>query len=121
MYLIKLMKWGTLASINLYKCDKEKIRNKKEIKSFITKLCKEINMKKFGSTKIKRFGKNKLKGYSAFQFIQTSSIIIHFDETQNRAFIDIFSCKKFNEGKAEEFSKEFFKAKKSNRKVLNRG
>ena len=121
MYLIIFMKWGTLATINLYDCNEKKIKNKKEIKKFINQLCKKINMKKLGSTRIKRFGEGKLKGYSAIQFIQTSSITIHFDETENRAFIDIFSCKNFDEKRAEKFSREFFKAKKSKMKAFPRG
>jgi len=114
------MNWGTLAVINLYNCDKNLIKDKQKIKEFITKLCKQIKMKKFGPTLIKRFGKNSLKGYSAMQFIETSSITIHFDKTENRAFIDIFSCKEFNIKNAEKFSKQFFKASKAKTKKLVR-
>ena len=120
MYLDKLMEWGRLAVINLYACDKGLIKDKKKIKLFLKQICNKINMKKVGPARIKCFEKGKLKGYSALQFLQTSSITIHFDEIENRAFIDIFSCKKFNEKKAENFSKKFFKAKKSNLKVLKR-
>ena len=114
------MIWGILAAINLYDCDRNILRNKKEIKRFLKNLCKEIDMKEKGSTKIKRFGKGQLKGYSAIQFIETSSITIHFDEQHNRAFIDVFSCKRFSGRKVERFSKEFFKAKKSKIKILVR-
>ena len=107
------MFWGKLASINLYECNKELIRNKKVIKNYLKKLCITIKMEKYGPCLIKKFGKEKLKGYSALQFIETSSITLHFDETENRAFIDIFSCKDFDAKKAEKFSKKFFKAKKS--------
>jgi len=114
------MFWGKLASINLYECDSELIKNKRYIRKFVKELCKEINMKTYGKLLIKRFGKGKLNGISALQFIETSSITLHFDETQNRAFIDIFSCKDFNENKSEKFSKNFFKAKSSSKKVLIR-
>ena len=114
------MIYGRLTIINLYDCNKNIIRNKKEIKRFLRNLCKEINMKAKGPTKIKRFGKGPLNSYSAIQFIETSSITIHFDEQHNRAFIDVFSCKRFSERKVETFSKEFFKAKKSQIKILVR-
>lgn len=114
------MVWGKLAIINLYDCDKNIIKNKRKIKRFIVDLCKKIGMKRKGKTIIKRFGKDSLYGYSAMQFIETSSITIHFDEIKNRAFIDIFSCKNFNEKKVEMFSKKFFKAKKSKVKILPR-
>jgi S-adenosylmethionine/arginine decarboxylase-like enzyme len=114
------MVWGRLIIIDLYNCDKNLIKNKKEIELFIIELCKKIKMKRHGKAIIKRFGKNSLKGYSAIQFIETSSIIIHFDEINNKAFIDIFSCKKFDENNIEKFSKEFFKTKNSKIKILIR-
>ncbi len=114
------MRWGVLAIINLHGCDKSSIRNKRKIEQFIKDLCKKINMRPVGSPVIKRCGKGGLEGYSAFQFIETSSITIHFDEAKNRAFIDIFSCKKFSAKKAAEFSREFFKAKKTKTKTLIR-
>lgn len=120
MYLIILMGWGILAAINLYDCDKNMIKNKVKIKDFINRLCRKINVKKVGPTIVKRFGKGSLKGYSVMQFIEASTIIVHFDEKDNRAFIDIFSCKKFNEKEIERFSKKFFKAKKSKIKILIR-
>ena len=120
MHLIILMTWGKLAIINLYKCDPNCIKNKTKIKKFIRELCNKINMKRVGPTIVKRFGKGSLKGYSCMQFIETSTITIHFDEKDNRAFIDIFSCKKFDEKKIEKFAKKFFKAKKSKIKAINR-
>lgn len=80
----------------------------------------KIDMKRFGEPKIQRFGDGPLEGYSAFQFIETSSITIHFDEIENRAFIDVFSCKDFDENIVEEFSKKFFNAKKSKMKYFLR-
>jgi len=120
MCLFLKMVWGKLTIINLYQCEPSFIRNKNKIKEFIEKLCLQINMKKHGEPIIKRFGKNKLKGFSVLQFIKTSSITIHFDEIQNRAFIDVFCCKNFDLKKAEKFSKEFFKAKKSKLKTILR-
>ncbi len=114
------MEWGKIAIINLYGCDSKLIKNKKYILKFIKELCKKIHMKQYGKCKIKKFGEGKLKGYSAFQFIETSSITFHFDEIKNRAFIDIFSCKNFDEKKAENFSKKFFKANKSKLKTIIR-
>jgi len=114
------MFWGKLASINLYECNSELIKNKKYIRKFVKELCKEINMKPYGKCRIKKFGHGKLNGISALQFIKTSSITLHFDETENRAFIDIFSCKDFSENQAENFSKKFFKSNKSTMKILIR-
>lgn len=114
------MTWGKLTIINLYECNSDYIKNKAKIKQFLNQLCKKINMKPFGKPLIKKFGKNKLKGYSAIQLLETSSITIHFDETKNRAFIDIFSCKALNAKKTESFSKKFFKAKSSKSQKISR-
>lgn len=70
-------------------------------------------MKRFGEPMIKKFGAGDLLGYSALQFIETSSITLHFDETENRAFIEIFSCKFFDPEKAKIFCHKFLEAKKS--------
>ena len=114
------MEWGKLAVINLYNCNKNSIKNKRKIKKFVKQLCQKLDMNKKGPTRIKRFGKDSLKGYSFIQFIETSSITCHFDEIQNRAFIDIFSCKKFDSKEAAIFSKDFFQAEKSEVKEISR-
>lgn len=105
--------WGKSASIDLVGCN-DNVKKPKEIKRFCDELCKVIKMK--------RFGVGKLEGYSFMQFIETSSITAHFEEQQNpmKAFIDIFSCKDFNEKKAAEFCKNFFGAKKVKLRVLIR-
>jgi S-adenosylmethionine/arginine decarboxylase-like enzyme len=120
-YIINKRFWGKLASIDLVGCN-EKIMQPKEIRKFCDELCKKINMKKYGPTYLKRFGVGKLEGYSFMQFIETSSITAHFEEQQSpkKAFIDIFSCKDFNENKAKEYCKEFFGANKVKMKVLIR-
>jgi len=70
-------------------------------------------MTRYGKAMIKRFGEGTLEGYSALQFIETSSVTMHFDEVKNRAFIEIFSCKFFNPKRAEVFCRKFLQAKRS--------
>ncbi|MEK7610632.1 MAG: S-adenosylmethionine decarboxylase [Patescibacteria group bacterium] len=102
--------WGMVASIDLYGCDPQLISNPASIQQLIDGLCASIDMKKFGQSLIQRFAEGTLEGYSAMQFIETSSITMHFDETKNRAFIDVFSCKFFAPTMAENFTKKFLKA-----------
>jgi len=113
--------WGKLASVDLVGCN-DKISKPDEIRRFCNTLCKKIKMKKYGPTYLKRFGVGKLEGYSFMQFIETSSITAHFEEQQNpkKAFIDIFSCKDFDEKTAAKFCKDFFGANKMKVKVLIR-
>jgi S-adenosylmethionine decarboxylase len=76
-------------------------------------LVDSIKMKRHGEPLIERFAEGALEGYSALQFIETSSITLHFDEGQNRAFIDIFSCNCFDYQAAETFCREWFKGSRS--------
>jgi S-adenosylmethionine/arginine decarboxylase-like enzyme len=109
---MKLTKYELLVS--LIDCNID--FNKKNICNYINKLCKLIKMEKHGKTIIWEDSHNKIKefrgGISAFQFIKTSSIVIHSFEKFNNCYVDIFSCKKFDFDKTKKFSKEFFKAKK---------
>lgn len=102
-----------LASLDFSGCDPDAIRSPAIIGRFIVTLCDHIGMKRYGKPLIKRFGEGDLEGYSAMQFIHTSSVTMHFDEIKNRAFIEIFSCKFFDPQKAEAFCKTFLKANKS--------
>lgn len=100
--------WGIVASVNVYGCNPNFIKSPEKIQEFVDALCREIHMVKHGPTLIERFAEGALEGYSAMQFIETSSITLHFDETENRAFIDVFSCKFFDPELARDFSKAFF-------------
>src|SRR3989338_62990 len=104
--------WGLLGSINLYGCDRAKITTPAVMREFITTLCREIDMTPHGEPMIDKFAEGSMEGYSVLQFIETSSITIHFDDKiGNRAFIDIFSCKFFDVARAAEFCQNFFAAK----------
>lgn len=105
--------WGMVASIDVYGCNPRLISDKQEIKKFIIALVDSIGMVRHGEPMIERFAEGALEGCSALQFIETSSITMHFDEGQNRAFIDIFSCKYFDYKKAEEFSQKTLEGKEA--------
>lgn len=110
-----------IAGIDLVGCN-DYVKDPRKIREFCDGLCKVIKMKKHGPTHLKRFCAGKLKGYSFMQFIETSSITAHFEEQQTprKAFIDIFSCKNFDEKKTAKFCRNFFKAKTAKVKVIIR-
>ena len=117
----KAKAWGLLASIDLADCDHELIQSPKAIKEFVKNLVVLLKMQAHGPTRVEKFAEGSLEGYSAFQFIETSSIVIHFDDKQgDRAFIDIFSCCFFNPLSAEQYAKKYFKAKSSKLNILLR-
>ena len=50
----------------------------------------------------------KTRGTSAVQFILTSTIVIHTLDLMNAAYINIFSCKKFDTDVAAQFTAKWF-------------
>ena len=115
--------WGLLTSIDLNECDLKIIRDAEKIKQFVRELCEQIDMKRFGETVVLDFGANpKVTGFSMTQLIETSLISGHFGNEHNGkfAYLDIFSCKWYDQKKAADFAKEFFKAQKSTFNTLIR-
>ena len=85
-------------------------------------LFKLIKMKQYGKPLIPYFGEKEefTKGFSLVQLIETSSITGHFSDYWKTAYINIFSCKKYDKEKAKKFTKDFFKAKRLKTKSLTR-
>jgi S-adenosylmethionine/arginine decarboxylase-like enzyme len=105
--------YGYELVLNLYECNKAILSSKKKLQEYVDTLCRLIKMKKYGNTLLPYFGDKKAytKGYSLVQLIETSSITGHFSEHWQRAYINIFSCKKYDHKLARSFSKDFFEAK----------
>ncbi|MDP8216342.1 MAG: S-adenosylmethionine decarboxylase [Candidatus Kaelpia imicola] len=116
----KVFGWELI--LDLYDCNPKKIATKKEIQSYADKLCKLIKMKQYGKALIPHFGHEKphTSGYSLVQLIETSSITGHFSELWNSAHINIFSCKKYDEKIAVEFTKKFFQSKRMRKRFILR-
>ncbi len=114
--------WGMLTSIDLFNCDHEILSSGEKIKQYAIEVCDLIDMKRFGEPVVVRFGADpKVSGYSLAQLIETSLISGHFAETDNSVYIDIFSCKFYDQQKAVDFTKNFFKAEKFVFNVILRG
>lgn len=108
--------------MDLFECDSKVISSKKKLKEYTDKLCKLIKMKQYGRTLLPYFGDKAefTKGYSLVQLIETSSITGHFSEYWKTAYINIFSCKRYDAELAKKFTKKFFKAKKLKNRFLIR-
>lgn len=115
--------WGLLTSIDLGDCDPKIITDAEKIKQYVRELCEIIDMKRFGDTQVVYFGDDpKVAGFSMTQLIETSLISAHFGSGYTKyVYMDIFSCKWYDQEKAAEFTKNFFKAKKSDFSVVLRG
>lgn len=61
-----------------------------------------------------------LKGTTAVQFIKTSNITIHTLDILKQVYINIFSCKDFDEQVAAAFSANWFEGKIAQSAILKR-
>jgi S-adenosylmethionine/arginine decarboxylase-like enzyme len=106
--------FGKELLLNLIDCDPKVLRSKQQIARFAKEICKVIGMKPYGKPFVARFGLGKdfTAGYSMVQLIETSAISGHFSELWNRVYLDIFSCKDYDEKKAVNFAKKYFKAER---------
>ena len=108
--------------MDLKDCDNAIISSKEKLQDYVDNLCILIGMKKFGDTILSHFGVSQAftKGYSLVQLIETSCITGHFSELWNTAYINIFSCKDYDDEKAKNFTQSFFSAKRLKYKFIRR-
>ena len=95
------------------KCNKSKIKNEKYIRNFIDELLDLTKMKKLGELKIENLqsGPKRLYGHSVVQLIHTSSIVCHFMDETGDIYLDVFSCKQFDNDIVIKCVEKFFKPK----------
>lgn len=79
-----------------------RISDRDAIAAFAADLVKAIDMKAYGAPWIEHFGHDlpKASGYTLVQLIETSNITAHFCDHSGEAYIDVFSCKSFDESAA---------------------
>ena len=92
--------WGMLAAIDLHGCERSRVEDPNSIRAFVPAVVDAIGMRAHGPLHLERFGDGELEGWSAMQFIETSSITVHADEVGGRCFVDVFSCKPFDADRA---------------------
>lgn len=100
--------WGMLAAIDLHDGDRARLADPDTIRRFVPAVIAAIEMTAHGALMIDRFGDDELDGWSALQFIETSSITIHADEVFGRCFVDVFSCRAFDPDRAAAIAVEHF-------------
>jgi len=100
--------WGMLAAIDLHGCEFARLADPDNIRAFVPAVIDAIGMRAHGPLLLERFGDGDLEGWSAIQFIETSSITVHADEVSGRCFVDVFSCKPFDAELAAAVAVEHF-------------
>ena len=119
--------YGKELIIDLHDCNVDTF-NRKALRVYFKKICNLIDMKRAklvfwddeGVPEEQKQTQAHTKGTSAVQFILTSNITIHTLDILKHVYINIFSCKDFNEKEAEIFTKAFFWGKIAKVTVIDR-
>ena len=112
--------WGMSSIVDCYGCN-DKIKDANEVKRYVYELCDLIDMKRYGECNVVYFGADrKIAGLSMTQFIETSLISGHFVDETMAAYIDIFSCKSYDNDVVRKFTEKFFGSTNSIVKVSYR-
>lgn len=99
------------------------------IKEYFHKLCRRIDMEPceyhfwddLETPEAEKETEPHLVGTSAIQFIKTSNITIHTLDILKTVYLNIFSCKDFDEYIAAEFSEDWFRGRITKSTVITRG
>ena len=120
--------YGKELILDLWSCDPATF-TRESIKNFFVVLCEKIDMVRedlhfwddVGVPLELRETEPHVKGTSAIQFIRTSNITIHTLDLMEAVYLNIFSCKSFDEDDAARLSADWFKGKIHYSKVVARG
>ena len=119
--------YGFELILDLHSCDAGKF-TRKSIEEYMVAICEAIGMERedlhfwdYEGVPAEDLPKEAhLLGTSAVQFITTSNIVIHTLDLLRAVYINIFTCKEFDEKVAEQITKEWFGAKECRAHFIER-
>jgi S-adenosylmethionine/arginine decarboxylase-like enzyme len=103
-------------------CDTNVITDPGALRHYTAELVERIKMTAYGETWLHHFGHASAvtAGYTAFQAIETSSIIVHVSEGLRRVHINVFSCRRFDPDDAIDYSEMYFRGTDTTYTILPR-
>lgn len=90
------------------------------IARFLRDLVDRIDMVAYGDPLVARFGQGIEEGISGVQLIETSAIMVHTNDMARDLYLDVFSCKGYNELDVIAFVREVFETDDINYQTLLR-
>ena len=114
--------WGYHLLLDCTSGDKALISSKENVYKFIKELVVAIDMVAFGEPWIESFATHDptKSGLSFCQMIETSNITGHFVDSNGNFYIDVFSCKPFNNDTVIETVDKYFKPEKVRMHYISR-
>ena len=90
--------WGYHLILDVKGCNPGKAKDPDYIAGFVKDLVRLIDMVPYGEPRLVHFADNTDKaGWTVIQLIETSSIMGHFLDDNGDLYLDVFSCKDFDE------------------------
>ncbi len=122
------MNYGKELIIDMHDVKNTHLFTRRKIRRFMIELCEILDMNRedlhfwdeLGVAKVDKNTEAHLIGTSAIQFITTSNITIHTLDVMKRVYLNIFTCKPFNEKLAIKFCKDWFDGKIITQKLVKR-
>lgn len=119
--------YGKELILDLHGCDSQRF-TRKNIRKYFKEVCFLIDMKRGKLTWWDDVGVNEkekqtlpsTKGTSAVQFIITSNITMHTLDLLDRVYLNLFSCKDFDEKTVKQFTAKFFRGRIVKSLLVNR-
>ncbi len=119
--------YGFELIMDLHGCDVGRF-TRKSIEEYFVAVCNAIGMEREdlyfwdyeGVPSEEISNEEHLSGTSAVQFITTSNVVIHTLDKLKAAYVNIFSCKKYNNELAEKITREWFGAKECRTHYIER-
>ena len=102
--------WGYHLILDCSLCDEYAIRDYDTIYAFTKQLVRDIDMVAYGEPQIVNFGSGNKAGYTLVQLIETSNICAHFVNEDNTMYLDVFSCKEYDDQVVIDLVKKYFGA-----------
>lgn len=102
--------WGYHLIVDIAGCNNDAITSYDIIYKFVKELVKDIDMVAYGEPQIVKFGSGNKLGYTLVQLIETSNICAHFVDEDNTGYIDVFSCKPFDQKVVQDLIIRYFGA-----------
>ena len=115
--------WGQHLVLDLDGCPRDKLVDADHLKRWLRELIDTIDMKAYGEPAIEHFATHSFEaaGFTVMQMIETSNISAHFAENLGQAYIDIFSCKTFDNDAAIMVCRRYFEPAACESTVIQRG
>ncbi|HDY88021.1 MAG TPA: hypothetical protein ENH82_07920 [bacterium] len=119
--------YGKEIIIDLHECD-SKMFTRKHIGNYLKSVCNLIDMEReklcwwddLYTPENEKETEPHLVGTTAIQFIRTSNITIHTLDILKKAYINLFSCKEYDDNAVVLFTAEWFKGVVVNRQTIRR-